>query len=153
LLSAPANDFVSDFVGEGAALKRLSLNRVADIELRDWPTVRADADPQEVRTLLSGSTRSAVLVLDADGKPLRRVGADHLRRSDGRPLAEVGLQPSAKVEARATLSDALNELITARYSATIVVDDRGRYTGVVEFDQIHDAIRGMRQAAVDRARS
>lgn len=53
----------------------------------------------------------------------------------------------------ATLSDALNELITARYSATVVVDDHGVYQGVVEFDQINEAIRGMRSTAVARARA
>lgn len=33
ILTSPANDFVAEFNGSGAALKRLDLSRVADIEL------------------------------------------------------------------------------------------------------------------------
>ncbi len=34
VLSAPANDFVADFVGAGSSLKALSLARIAEVELR-----------------------------------------------------------------------------------------------------------------------
>ena len=153
ILTAPANDFVSDFIGEGASLKRLSLSRVADIAPRPWSTVRVGADPAEVLESLRRSSHGAVLVLDDGGRPLRWVGADHIKRAEGRPLADIGLRPQAVVGPHATLSDALNELITARYSATVVVDDHGVYQGVVEFDQINEAIRGMRSTAVARARA
>ena len=63
------------------------------------------------------------------------------------------MRTSPAVEPRATLSDALNELITARYSVTIVVDDDGVFQGVVDIDQITDAIRSMRAAAVTEARA
>src|ERR671915_838109 len=43
ILVDPADDFVADFIGRGASLKRLSLSRVRDIELGDWPTVHEAA--------------------------------------------------------------------------------------------------------------
>jgi len=81
------------------------------------------------------------------------VGAEDLRRADGRRLDEVGLPPTAAVEPRATLSDALNELITARYAVTLVVDDDGAFQGVVDIEQINEAIRTMRASAVQEARA
>ena len=39
ILTNPADDFVSGFVGAGAALKRLNLTRVRDVEIADFPTV------------------------------------------------------------------------------------------------------------------
>ena len=153
ILTAPANDFVSDFIGNGASLKRLNLSRVADIELTQWPTVRLDTPAEDALEQLRRSDRSALLVLDHAGRPRRWVGADDLHRAGTRALDEVGLPPEAILEPRATLSDALNELITARYSVTIVVDSHGVYQGVVDIDQINEAIRAMRDTAVARARA
>ncbi len=153
ILTAPADDFVSEFIGRGASLKRLNLNHVSDIELRPWPTVRADADPAAALEQLRRSEESALLVLDETNRPRRWVGAEDLRRADGRRLDEVGLPTAAMVEPRATLSDALNELITARYALTLVVDDRGAFQGVVDIEQINEAIRAMRASAVSEARA
>ncbi|GAB3526497.1 betaine/proline/choline family ABC transporter ATP-binding protein [Arthrobacter monumenti] len=152
ILTAPANDFVADFIGRGASLKRLNLSRVADIELKQWPTVQLWASHEEVLAALRQSELSAVLVLDGEGKPRRWVGAEDLQRGEGRPLDEIGMAPEATVEARATLSDALNELIAARYSVTVVVDSHGVYQGIVDIDQINDAVRTMRSSAVAKAR-
>ena len=38
VLAGPADDFVREFIGSGAALKRLGLTRVRDVELAPWPT-------------------------------------------------------------------------------------------------------------------
>ena len=153
ILTAPASDFVRDFIGSGASLKRLNLSRLSDIEVGTWPTVRSDASATEALETLRGTEHSSVLVLDPAGRPRRWVSADDLRRADSRPLEEVGMRPEAILEPRATLSDALNELITARYSVAVVVDDAGVYQGVVDFDQLHAAIRTMRQSAVSAARA
>ena len=153
ILTAPANDFVADFIGRGASLKRLNLTRVSDIELRVWPTVRFDTDAETALNQLRSVPESALLVLDAHGSPVRWVSAEDLRRNDGRPLDETGLRTNPAAEPRATLSDALNELITARYSVTIVVGDDGVFQGVIDIDQITEAIRDMRAAAVSHARA
>src|SRR5699024_3824936 len=83
----------------------------------------------------------------------RWVTADDLRRGGGEPLDQVGSVPQAVIEPRATLSDALNELVAARYAVTIVVDEHGRYQGVVDIDQVNESIRTMRSSAVAEARS
>lgn len=153
ILTNPADDFVSEFIGRGASLKRLNLSRVSDIELRPWPTIRADTDPATALQTLRTTAESALVVVDEAGRPRRWVGAEDLRRADGRRLDEIGLPPGALVEPRATLSDALNELITARHAVTLVVDDTGAFQGVVDIDQINEAIRTMRASAVSEARA
>ncbi|QUL78453.1 MULTISPECIES: ABC transporter ATP-binding protein [unclassified Brevibacterium] len=153
ILTAPANDFVKDFIGSGASLKRLNLSRVSEIELGSWPTVTSEDSHERAHELLAESIHSAVLVLDSERRPARWVTADDLRRGGGEPLDQVGSVPRAVIEPRATLSDALNELVAARYAVTIVVDEHGRYQGVVDIDQVNDSIRTMRSSAVAEARS
>lgn len=153
ILTAPADDFVSEFIGRGASLKRLNLSRVSDIELGSWPTVSVGTDPAAALQTLRGVEETSLLVLDQAGRPRRWVSSEDLGRADGRGLDQIGLAPGAVVEPRATLSDALNELITARHAITLVVDDNGAYQGVVDIDQINEAIRTMRASARSEARA
>lgn len=151
ILVNPADDFVADFIGRGASLKRLSLSRVRDIELSTWPTVTDGTERAEAQRLLAAHSGSCLLVLDEQNRPRSWVNRDHLRRAESRPYSEIGL-PVTMVEPHATLSDSLNEMITARYSTAVVVDGSGSYQGVVDIDTINEAIRGMRSAKRDRLR-
>ncbi|WP_026531793.1 ABC transporter ATP-binding protein [Arthrobacter sp. H41] len=158
ILTAPANQFVADFIGKGASLKRLNLSRVSDIELSSWPTVRVGANSAQVLTQLRTSGRDSVLVLDDAGRPRRWVGAGDLESSPSGALDEIGMQVEGMVEPTATLSDALNELVAAQNSVTVVVGPAGVYQGVVDINQINETIRAMRstsaaQNAADLAES
>jgi len=153
ILVNPADDFVADFIGRGASLKRLSLSRVRDVELHQWPTAQEGASPDEVRRVLDASDKSAVLLLDSQQRPLRWVNADHLGRADGgHELSKLGLPAEAVVQPNATLSDTLNEMITARYSTAIVVDADRAYQGIVDIDTINETVRTMREAERGRLR-
>jgi osmoprotectant transport system ATP-binding protein len=151
ILVDPADEFVADFIGRGASLKRLSLSRVRDIELGEWPTVDEDADAADARRTLLASDKGCLLVLDRERRPRTWVSADHLARVGERKLSDLGL-PIAVVSRHATLSDTLNEMLTARYSTAVVVGDSGSYVGVVEIDTINEAIRGMRTGERSAAR-
>ncbi|MCO1657891.1 betaine/proline/choline family ABC transporter ATP-binding protein [Pseudonocardia humida] len=151
ILVDPADEFVADFIGRGASLKRLSLSRVRDIALGDWPTVTAGTDLAQARRLLTESDKGSLLLLDAQGVPRGWITGDHLRAATGPIAAGDGLPP-AIVRPGATLSDTLNEMLTARYSTAVVLDDDGRYSGVVEIDTINEAIRGMQTAERERLR-
>jgi len=153
ILVDPANDYVADFIGRGASLKRLSLSRVRDLELHQWPTTAESASHDDVNRLLDASDQSAVLVLDDQQRPVQWVNAEHLRRATpDRPLREIGLPADAVVQPNATLSDTLNEMLTARYSCAIVVDSDRAYQGIVDIDTINEAVRGMRLAEQGRLR-
>ncbi len=152
ILSAPADDFVADFVGSGASLKRLNLSRVRDVEMVHWPTVDIDSWRAKVLAALRGSDKGAALVLDAQRRPVRWVSARDIQRED-LPLTEVGLPPEAIVQPNATLADALNEMLKSRYGCAIVVDDAGGYLGTVDFATVSAEIQEMRRDARERSRA
>jgi osmoprotectant transport system ATP-binding protein len=72
LLMCPANDFVADFVGSDRALKRLSLQRVGDIELAP-----ADDAPEEPAIAAGALLRDALSELLAHGAQVGRVVDEH----------------------------------------------------------------------------
>jgi osmoprotectant transport system ATP-binding protein len=139
ILLNPADEFVAEFIGRGASLKRLSLSRVRDIEPSAWPTITDGTDRAEARRQLAATDRSCLLVLDERRRPCGWVNDEQLRRRDDRPLSEIGL-PVAQVEQRATLSDTLNEMITAWYGTAVVRDAEGAYLGVVDIDTVRRAL-------------
>jgi osmoprotectant transport system ATP-binding protein len=146
ILTDPADSFVEDFIGAGASLKRLNLTRVRDVDIEtDCPTARVDDDVATVRRRLHESDWTALLVLDEKGRPLRWFNARHAarRRID---LRQDGLQADAMVPMHATLSDALNDMITSNVGAAIVVDNHGVYQGLVDIDTIMISIQQMREA-------
>jgi osmoprotectant transport system ATP-binding protein len=154
ILSEPADDFVSDFIGSGASLKRLNLARVRDYELAEWPTGRLSADRQTLRASLRASEKDALLLLDDAGRPRRWVRQSDLRRSDV-PLDALGLAIDAEstVRRQATLADALNELVRSRVGCAVVVDNNGVYEGTVDIRVIIAAAEAMRRAAHEEARA
>ena len=151
ILTAPADDFVAEFIGSGAALKRLDLSRVADIELAPGHVVRADSSGQDALAAVRASESGRVLVLDEQDRPRRWVEAADVQRAEGRRLDEVGREPDAVVSTGATLAGALNELVVASGSVVVVVDAQGAYRGLVDISHINRAARTMHrsQAAPD----
>ncbi|MDP9392627.1 MAG: betaine/proline/choline family ABC transporter ATP-binding protein [Actinomycetota bacterium] len=152
ILTAPADDFVADFIGRGASLKRLNLSRVRDVELSHWPTVEVGDDRSTVLQRLRQCDKGSVLVLDDQRRPRRWVDASDLSRDGDRPLHETGGAIEAVVEPQATLNDALNAMLTASHSVAVVVDGRGAYQGIVDIETITTAIRSMRDTARERQR-
>jgi osmoprotectant transport system ATP-binding protein len=152
ILSNPASQFVANLIGHGAALKRLNLSRVGDIELEQWPTVGAQDDRAGILAALRASERGSVLLLDSQRRPLRWLGARDVPSDDG-ALDDAGLPADAMLGLEATLNDALNQMLQSNYAAAVVVDREGAYLGVVEFSAVAKAVQRMRQEAVDSARA
>jgi osmoprotectant transport system ATP-binding protein len=121
LLSSPANDFVEKFVGSGAAVRRLSLTRVRDVELEEPVTVLPDEDPSVIRARLQEAGTWAVLLVDEQKRPLRWVTLRDIE--SGKKPEETGVRVEAMIPPRATLHDALDEMLTAFGTVVLVVDD------------------------------
>ncbi|MEV1288795.1 ATP-binding cassette domain-containing protein [Micromonospora sp. NPDC049679] len=150
LLAAPADTTVAQFIGAGASLKQLNLRRVEAIEYDEAQLVRSDESPATVLRRLDESGDWAVLTVDGEQRPLRWVGPRDLS-PDQSNLDGVGL-PVTTVEARATLHDALDAMLTSSCGATVVVDDAGRYRGVVGIDRLMRVISEMRETERSRDR-
>ena len=56
----------------------------------------------------------------------------------------------AIVEANSNLYDTLDTMITSYKGSAIVVDEEGRYQGVVDFDTVLEATNAMRPREQDR---
>jgi osmoprotectant transport system ATP-binding protein len=149
ILTAPANDFVADFVGSGATLKRLKLTRIRDVDIEeDCCTGRVDEDREVLHRRLLDSDWTALLLLDEESRPVRWLSAtDFHPNHQDRPLLELGLPARAFVEPQATLSDALEEMLLGSAGVAIVVDGRRHFQGIVDVDTVTQAIRVMRDTS------
>ena len=142
ILTDPADEFVEDFIGAGASIKRLSLSRVRDIKTADWPVAMLSEGREAARELMQSSEKDYVLLLDDRRRPKRWVSADDI--AHGGPLDEAGWPAVAIVEKGSSLYSVLDTMITSYKGSAIVVDGEGRYEGVVDFDTVLEAINSMR---------
>ncbi|MDT0379985.1 ABC transporter ATP-binding protein [Streptomyces sp. DSM 42041] len=133
ILADPADDFVSDFIGAGASVRRLSLTPLGALPVPDWPTVGDSAGGEERAAAARRAGHGHLMVLDDDGRP-----AGWLRVEDGAPGERLPLLTPLGPDA--TLFDALDRMLAANSSALAVVDGDGGYRGVVTMDAVRELI-------------
>jgi osmoprotectant transport system ATP-binding protein len=143
ILTNPANDFVKDFIGAGASIKRLRLTKVQEIETADWPVARLTDGLETVREKLRESGRDHVLLLDERDRPRRWVNIDELER-DGGLLEEAGRPVVAIVDCEASLFETLDAMVISHKGSAVVVNDEGAYLGVVDFEKVLEVLDVMR---------
>jgi osmoprotectant transport system ATP-binding protein len=150
ILAAPADDFVSDFVGSGSTLKQLSLARVSEIALEDWPTATVGERVADVvaRTGRTGrSEHDSVVVLDDRGRPQ---GWPWLRQLRGETVPAFNHEQLDTLDSRATLNDALDTMLSSGHGAAVVTGARDQYLGVVGFVAVTEHIRVLQQQSAAR---
>ncbi|GAA2246173.1 MULTISPECIES: betaine/proline/choline family ABC transporter ATP-binding protein [Streptomyces] len=145
ILTNPADDFVSGFVGAGAALKRLNLTRVRDVEITDCPTVTVDDPLQQIFNLLRTSGSNEILLLDRRRRPYKWLRRGDLMRARG-SLARAGTLVQATVSLDATLRDALEAVLTDNAGRVVVTGRRGEYTGVVDMETLINSVHELLEA-------
>jgi osmoprotectant transport system ATP-binding protein len=129
LLSRPANDFVSKFVGAGRGYRLLQRLDLTGLALRDIPQI-AQAD------LTAGADQSVVngWVLVTDGKeaPVGWIDTDGSRRHcQGAPLAETLTGVGALIRPDGNLSQALDCALSSPAAIGVAVDAAGKVIGGV----------------------
>jgi osmoprotectant transport system ATP-binding protein len=121
LLANPANEFVQDFVGADRALKRLSLQRVRDVDLWRAPLVR------EGQPVPAGEyDLDHALVVDDEGRPVRWAS---------------GSRPEPLIDLDDVLRDALSDMLQQETQYAPVVDARGAVAGVLSIELIGHALK------------
>jgi len=137
LLIHPASEFVARFVGADRGLKRLALTTVADVALEEAPTVR-EGEPLPAAPYC--------LLLDDVGHPL-----GWIRRQRASATASSGeADPSSPfLTCDTSLRDALSQLLGLAVQTGVVVDEQGRYLGVVALQTIAEALRKAIEAPAD----
>ncbi|WP_225831722.1 betaine/proline/choline family ABC transporter ATP-binding protein [Streptomyces sp. NK08204] len=145
ILADPADDFVSGFVGAGAALKRLDLIRVRDVRMRDCPAVTADIPIEQILGSLHGSGMDEVLLLDGHRRPWRWLRRGDLMRARG-SLSRAGTPVHGTVTRDTTLRDALEAVLTDDAGRVVVTGWHGEYIGVVDMKTLMNSVHGLLDA-------
>jgi osmoprotectant transport system ATP-binding protein len=130
ILAAPATEFVARFVGQDRGLKRLSLLRVSDVELRKPSTVRAGEPAAQAKAKAAADPQGYVLMTDDAGRPLGWVGRHDIPEF-GEIVEAMANPVSPTVNRRTTLKDALSMMLDADVQTGIVVDRNGVVQGLL----------------------
>ncbi|GFE24429.1 betaine/proline/choline family ABC transporter ATP-binding protein [Streptomyces nigrescens] len=152
ILTNPTDDFVSGFVGAGAALKRLNLTRVRDVGVVDFPTAGLDDPLESIFDRLRSGSHNELLLLDRTRRPYK-----WLRRGDlalaRESLARAGTLVQHTVSRDATLRDALEAVLTDSAGRVAVTGRRGEYIGVVDMEtlmnNVHELLEADRLEAIE----
>ncbi|MFI0217909.1 betaine/proline/choline family ABC transporter ATP-binding protein [Streptomyces lydicus] len=142
ILTNPADDFVSGFVGAGAALKRLNLTRVRDVGVVDFLTATIDDPLESIFDLLRSGAHNELLLLDRNRRPYKWLRRGDLARAKG-TLARAGAPVQHTVTRDATLRDALEAVLTDSSGRVAVTGRRGEYIGVVDMETLMNNVQEM----------
>ncbi len=81
ILAAPADEFVARFVGADRGLKRLSLSRVGDLELRQVAMARVGDDAATARAEAAADPFGFLLLVDGEDRPIGWIARDASHRA------------------------------------------------------------------------
>ncbi len=140
LLLRPASDFVARFVGTDRGLKRLTLLTVADVSIEAGTFARVGQPARTAWAHALDAGTEWVLLLGGDERPQGWIKAKQLTSDD--PLTADNVDASSPlVTFETTLRDALSMLLASAVQTAVVVDERGRYQGVLTLDGLGSAFR------------
>ncbi|WP_018180089.1 ABC transporter ATP-binding protein [Jongsikchunia kroppenstedtii] len=138
ILANPANDTVAKFIGSGASLQQLQLQRVRDVDIEQRPTAHETDSVSEFASRID----SWGIILDARDRPVRWTDRSHL--TGAASLRDVGLPFGELVTIQSTLQDALEAILAERNASAVVTTPRGQYHGVVTIETLVGAISAIR---------
>ncbi|BDD84760.1 ABC transporter [Tsukamurella pulmonis] len=138
ILTAPANDFVEEFVGSGATLKHLSLSSVGEIPSAPVVLARPGDPSEEVAARAKEARLSWVVVVDEHDRPRAWPSVSEVL---SKPVVSTYVDQRLPVAERtATLADAL-DLMLASSQGGVLVTHRGKVVGALTIEQVAQRIR------------
>jgi osmoprotectant transport system ATP-binding protein len=131
LLSAPATDFVADFVGADRTLRRLSVLDIDITQVTDWPVIGADRSGGDAMAAMDAAEADWAVVAEAAAVPrwLSRTTAA-AEGASGRTAADLAV-PAAVTRSGESVEHALAGLLAHDGPGTIVVGADGGVVGVL----------------------
>jgi len=140
ILASPASVFVARFVGADRGLKRLSLSRVRDLDLRLPAIARVGEDCAEARRRAAADPFPYLLLVDDQSRPIGWIPDQDVPPS-GSLTEAMAVPMSPLLNRRTTLKDALSLLLDADVQAGIVVDRAGAAMGLVTMEMLAERMR------------
>ena len=137
LLTAPATDFVADFVGARRTLRRLAVVNIDPECLVMWPSVDADARIGDTTAAFDATESDWVVVLE-DGTPVGWFARADAARGG---VVRDGMKALTALDASARLDVAMAALLDVAAPGLPVTVD-GRYAGVLTPAAVVDSARG-----------
>ncbi|MBF6214640.1 ATP-binding cassette domain-containing protein [Nocardia puris] len=139
ILTDPATPFVEEFVGSGAKLAYLTVQRVRDVEHDAVTTARIGEPSGEVIARAKAAGHTWVVVVDKAGRPR---SWPSLTEVASKPEISDYLDRRLPVVARSsTLNDALDAMLAASQGAALVTDGRGAVVGSLSIGAVTETIR------------
>jgi osmoprotectant transport system ATP-binding protein len=146
LLSNPANDFVSEFIGADRGYRGLQFRHATGLPLHEIRTVsESDVDG------LSLGADDWVLINRADGKPfgwINAAGVDLHRK--GSSLYDSSYGGGSLFRPEHSLRQAMDAALSSPSGLGVAVDDDGKLVGGVRADDVLQALNAQRREALPR---
>ncbi|MFT4085929.1 MAG: ATP-binding cassette domain-containing protein [Gordonia sp. (in: high G+C Gram-positive bacteria)] len=139
ILANPATPFVEEFIGSGATLAQLTLQRVRDVPLERVLTAKVGEPSAAVIARARNAGNTWVVIVDAQGRPR---AWPSLREIATRPEISDYVDPRLPTVAEsATLNDALDAMLAASQGGVLVTDGRGAVTGSLAIGAVTSIIQ------------
>ena len=143
LLRDPASGFVEEFVGADRSIKRLQLKVVSELPYNQGPVVPVATPLAEALGVMDRHASEWIGVTERD-QFLGWIYASDLEHHTILADAPRAL-PAARVQPESTLRSAMQIIMTS-HTSVAVVDDNGRFGGVVTLESIR---AGLEQGGED----
>lgn len=150
LLSSPSNDFVADFVGAENPLSVFSFMKVRDVPLRTdgLPLVGVDDDIAAARKSAHETSlrfcRDKFVYVIHEGRLMGSVNVEHSRKQGSEGLLGDILEPATTVPSSRTVQEALGLMVSSGIANVAVVDESGKFMGVLSFGDMYDIVHEQR---------
>ena len=144
VLSNPVDDFVAHFVGGDRELKRMRLIKVGEALDIEVPTVRNSETLKIAAEKLHRTGRRFVVVVDENNRPQGSLTADEADAAEDRHCGHVKHPLPKPITALSDLRTAVSRMFADDTKWLAVVDDGGRFLGVITEQGITDVLHETR---------
>jgi osmoprotectant transport system ATP-binding protein len=131
ILSSPANDFVSDFVGADRGLKSLNLVRTGEVMRTDIELVRDNEPADAIASRMQEKSYESLLVVDDSQKLVGVISLDAAEANPSKRAAEIASPVIAATEQEATMKDAFSEMLSTGVGYMPVLGEGDKVVGIV----------------------
>ena len=142
ILTSPANQYISDFVGSDRTLKLLSLLKARDAAKNVHENiVDSEDNTQEAFNKLKDNNLESLIVV-SEGRPTGYVDEDSLRGVDTK--VKNAEKPFSKIITQEeSLREVLSYMLVSKVGHLPVVDDQGIMSGTISYRDVQRYIRNM----------
>lgn len=143
LLSAPADEFVSNLVGRNRSIKRLHLIRIHEIleDVNRAKPVFEDVETEDIKKQLDDSDIRTVIVVDRNKKLKGIIGKNDLKQKTGEVARDYCQDVSDTVTSDATLNDALSVMLEIGEGYVAVVNEDDQYEGTITLGDLLNVVK------------